>query len=198
VIDRLIAFLQTLGLPGLLGLAFVDSAGLPTGGGPDWMLLALAASQPMMADLLAFVPAAVSGSALGCLVPYYLGRKGGQPFLARFGERRHAEVRDKINRYGLWTIVFSVVAPPPYPMKLFMLSAGVFGMPLRKFIPAVLLGRTARYLAVGYLAVRYGEQATILLRAHYPLVLAVLVFILAACLVVDRWWSRRKTADQGT
>lgn len=175
-----------------MGLAFVDSAGIPTGGGPDWVLLVMVSESQLRMDLLLFVPAAVLGSSLGCLVPYHLGRRGGPLLLDRFEVGRQASVRDKIDRYGLWAIAFSVVAPPPYPMKLFILSAGVFGMPLSKFVLAVVMGRTLRYSMVGYLAMRYGEQATELLRANFATLAIILVLLLALGLLVQALSKRNR------
>ena len=175
-----------------MGLAFVDSAGVPTGGGPDWVLLVMVSESQQLMELLAFVPAAVFGSAVGCLVPYYIGRRGGHLVLQHFEVERQETVRDKIDRYGLWAVAFSVVAPPPYPMKLFILSAGVFGMPFGKFLLAVVMGRTARYLMVGYLAVRYGERATELLRTNFATAAAILAALALVALVVQA--LRRRNA----
>lgn len=191
-LEELIQFLRDLGAPGLMGLAFVDSAGVPTGGGPDWVLLVMVSESQLRMDLLLFVPAAVLGSSLGCLVPYHLGRRGGHLLLDRFEVGRQASVRDKIDRYGLWAIAFSVVAPPPYPMKLFILSAGVFGMPLSKFVLAVVMGRTLRYSMVGYLAMSYGERATELLRTNFATLAAVLAALAVIALLVQTVRNRNR------
>jgi membrane protein YqaA with SNARE-associated domain len=191
-LEELIQFLRDLGAPGLMGLAFVDSAGIPTGGGPDWVLLVMVSESQLRMDLLLFVPAAVLGSSLGCLVPYHLGRRGGHLLLDRFEVGRQASVRDKIDRYGLWAVAFSVVAPPPYPMKLFILSAGVFGMPLSKFVLAVVIGRTLRYSMVGYLAVCYGERATELLRTNFATLAAVLAALAVIALLVQTVRNRNR------
>ena len=192
-IQDLIAFLRSLGAPGLMGLAFIDSAGIPTGGGPDWVLLVMVSESRLLVELLAFVPAAVVGSVAGCLVPYYIGRKGGHLVLKRFDAERRETVRDKIDRYGLWAVAFSVIAPPPYPMKLFILSAGVFGMPFGKFALAAVLGRTVRYSMVGYLAVRYGEKATELLRDHFAWVAVGLAAMIAIGLIAQALRQRTPT-----
>ena len=189
----LIAFLRSLGAPGLMGLAFIDSAGIPTGGGPDWMLLVMVSESQLLIELLAFVPAAVVGSATGCLIPYYIGRKGGHLVLKRFDADRRETVRDKIDRYGLWAVTFSVIAPPPYPMKLFILSAGGFGMPFGKFALAAVLGRTVRYSMVGYLAMRYGEKATELLRDHFAWVAVGLAAMIAIGLIAQALRQRTPT-----
>ena len=105
--------------------------------------------------------------------------------MERFEVERQASVRDKIDRYGLWAVVFSVVAPPPYPMKLFILSAGVFGMPLSKFVLAVVVGRTLRYSMVGYLAACYGERATELFRTNFATLAAVLAALAVIAVLVQ-------------
>ena len=107
--------------------------------------------------------------------------------------QRGNAVRDKIDRYGLWAVAFSVIAPPPYPMKLFILSAGVFGMPFGKFALAAVLGRTVRYSMVGYLAVRYGEKATELLRDHFAWVAVGLAAMIAIGLIAQALRQRTPT-----
>ncbi len=169
----------------MLGLAFVDSAGIPTGGGPDWVIVVLLSENRTLADLLMIVPMAVVGSTVGCLVPYYLGRRSGEVILRRFSREHRKSTRAMLDRYGFWAMVFSVVAPPPYPMKLFIVSAGVFGMPVGRFAAAVFLGRCLRYSAVGYLAVRYGEQTSDLLRDHFVVIVIVVVAVVACAIVVQ-------------
>ena len=175
-----------------MGLAFVDSAGIPTGGGPDWVLLVTVSESQLRMDLMLFVLAAVLGSSLGCILPYYLGRRCGHLLLERFEVERQASVRDKIDRYGLWAVAFSVVAPPPYPMKLFILSAGVFGMPFSKFVLAVVIGRTLRYSMVGYLAACYGERATELLRTNFATLAAGLAALAVIALLVQTVRNRNQ------
>ncbi|MGY8826126.1 MAG: YqaA family protein [Candidatus Latescibacterota bacterium] len=190
-VDQLIRLLRELGVLGLLGLAFIDSAGIPTGGGPDWVIVVLLSQEQTLVDFLMTVPLAVLGSTVGCLGPYYLGRRGGDVVLRRFDEKSIERVRDKIDRYGFWAMTFSVIAPPPYPMKLFIVSAGVFGMPVIKFAGAVFLGRSLRYSVVGYLAVCYGEQASQLMRDHF-LVIASALAAIVACAIAVQSLRRRK------
>lgn len=191
-VEQLIRLLRELGVLGLLGLAFIDSAGIPTGGGPDWVIVVLLSENRTLVDFFMTVPLAVMGSTIGCLAPYYLGRRGGDVVLKRFDERRRERVRDKINRYGFWAMTFSVVAPPPYPMKLFIVSAGVFGMPVGKFAAAVFLGRSLRYSIVGYLAVCYGERASHLLRDHFLVIASVAAALVAVLIAVQS--LRRRSA----
>ena len=72
------------------------------------------------------------------------------------------------------------ILPPPFPFKLFVVSAGVFRLNLLRFTIAIAVGRTFRYLLEGYLAARYGEHAKELLGRYYPAIgigLALLIII---------------------
>ena len=194
-VDRLIALLRTVGTPGLFALAFLDSAGLPTAGGPDVMILLLSARSQALVDFMIVALMAILGSVLGCLALYAVGRRGGRRVIARFSAERQEKIREKIERHGLWTIAVAVVAPPPYPMKLFMLSAGLFRMPLKLFVGAVLLGRTLRYFTVGYLAMLYGERAAAILRAHSLEAIGGLTVLIGVSLLASWLWRRRLAAD---
>lgn len=71
--------------------------------------------------------------------------------------------------------------PPPFPFKLFVVSAGVFRLNLVRFAIAVAAGRTFRYLLEGYLAARYGEHAKEIISRYYPSIgigLALLIILI--------------------
>jgi len=189
-IEHIISLLRQFGAPGLFGLALIDSAGVPTGGAPDWMLVLLLSEHSTLPDLIATVPIVVLGSSTGCMVPYYLGRRGGELVLRRFDADRCRAMRVRIDRYGFWSMVFSVMVPPPYPMKLVMVSAGVFRMPVKTFFGAVVLGRSIRYSVVGYVALRYGEQAIEVLSQHLYLVVGGFVGLIACLFILNRVWRR--------
>lgn len=152
------------GIPSLFTLAFIDSAGLPTAAAPDFVLMALAHLRPEIVDVLSLVIVCTLGSAAGCLFLCFAGRKGGQVILRKFDEQRRDQVREQIERYGFWAVLGSVMGPPPVPTKLFVLSAGVFGMRVSKVLAGVIIGRTIRYSIAAYLAVTLGDRALVLLR----------------------------------
>jgi uncharacterized membrane protein YdjX (TVP38/TMEM64 family) len=64
------------------------------------------------------------------------------------------------------TLTIAALLPPPTPFKLFVLAAGALGMPFRDFLAAMSVARALRFFAEGYLAVRYGAQATRFLVEH--------------------------------
>ena len=193
LLHDLVVLLLGLGIPGLFLIALVDSAGIPTAGGPDIVLLLLVVHAQGAHELAQLVPTCVLGSALGCLAMYYFGRREGPRVLERFALERRASIREKIDRYGLWAILIAVIGPPPYPTKIFVLSAGVFKMGPGSFLSAVLLGRFLRYGSVAYLALYFGARAEELLLSHYPVVFATLVGLVGLVLLV-RW--RRHQASR--
>ena len=147
-------------------------------GGVDAMLLVLAASRPSW--MLIYVAAAMIGSTAGCVVLYLVSKRAGHRALARFSESKQKRVKDLIDRYDVLSVLVASVLPPPFPFKLFVVSAGVFRLNLLRFTIAIAAGRTFRYLLEGYLAARYGEHAKEILQHYYPSIgigLAVLIVV---------------------
>jgi membrane protein YqaA with SNARE-associated domain len=191
MVEQLFALGRYLGIPGLFALGLIDSGGIPTGGGPDLLLALLVVEHASLADALLMASAAVIGSSVGCLIMYAMGRYGGAPLLARFGADRVVRVRTRLHRHGPTAITAAVVAPPPYPMKLFILSAGVFHMPLRQFVISVLVGRSVRYLGLGLIVLYHGDAALMHMREYWPL-WAFLLLTLTFSPLVLRWIVKRR------
>lgn len=178
MLKRLSGYLTVMGIPGLLVISFLDSAAIPLTGGPDAIVLLLAWQRPALTYLI--VLAATIGSTLGCLVLYGIGQKGGEKALSRFNPERIARVEAKMRKHGLWAIVVSVLAPPPFPTKLVVLAAGVLRTDRLRFSAGVFTGRLVRYSVIGYLAARFGNRAAQILKDQYPTISLILV----ACILI--------------
>ena len=85
---------------------------------------------------------------------------------------------------GFLSAFLPAVLPPPFPFKPFVLAEGVFQVPLRTFILAILLGRGLRYGLEGILAVRYGDAALVYLKTHGAAFVLVLVVVMALLYVL--------------
>ena len=171
-------WLLSFGPFGLFAIAFLDSVLVPIPGGVDAMLLILAASRPSW--MLIYVATAMVGSTAGCVCLYLVSKRAGHRALARFSESKQKRVKDLIDRYDVLAVLVASVLPPPFPFKLFVVSAGVFRLNLMRFTIAIAAGRTFRYLLEGYLAARYGEHAKEILQHYYPSIgigLAVLIVL---------------------
>lgn len=129
------------------------------------------------------------GSALGSLVPYGLGRAGGELFLLkRIDEAKLKRIRDRFERQEFLALMVPAMLPPPTPFKLFVFSAGVFEMKPVPFLVAVFTGRMVRFGVLSIFTVVFGPQIVaetkMLIRSHPSfLVLIVVGLILAAYLI---------------
>jgi membrane protein YqaA with SNARE-associated domain len=90
ILARLKEYLLLFGIPGLFVISLLDSAAVPMAGGPDGVLLLLSWQKPTQIPWL--VLAAATGSTLGCLILYRIGRAGGK--LARISHQLSTAAAD--------------------------------------------------------------------------------------------------------
>lgn len=186
------ALVQTLigwGPAGVLVLAAVDSAGIPIPGGVDALLILLGAANPGIAYIAAM--AAVFGSAVGCMILFYMARKGGRLYLdARTNSGRPARFRAWFLRYGMLTVFIPALLPIPLPLKVFVLSAGALGVRPSTFLLVVLVARVPRYLGLAFLGAKLGEHSVDYLKQNVwqllGLAAALFVVLYIAIRIMDR------------
>lgn len=181
-------YLITYGAFGLFVVALLDSTFVPLPSSADALMLVLSTAHPSWMLLYAFM--ATAGSALGCWILYLISRRAGARALNRFSARKQARVKHLIERYDMIAVLVATLLPPPFPFKLFVVTAGVFRFSLLRFMLAIIAGRAFRFLLEGYFAVRYGAEAKQILAKYYPwiglgLVAAILLFV-----IVKRFWKR--------
>ena len=175
---RLTDFLVAFGPLGLFTIALLDSTFVPLPSSTDALMLLLAAAHPSWMIIYALL--ATSGSTLGCLILYYISRRAGARALSRFSVAKQKRVKGAIERYDVLSVLVASLLPPPFPFKLFVITAGVFRFGVVRFVLAIFVGRAFRFFLEGYFAVRYGAQAKAILAKHYPwigLVLAVAIVV---------------------
>ena len=90
----------------------------------------------------------------------------------------------------------AALLPPPTPFKIFVFAAGVFEVPLSSFASAIALARAIRYFGIGYLAIRYGEQAMPFIAQHKLQVAAGVVVFVAVSYGLSRLILREKRTAQ--
>jgi len=145
--------LEPLGAWGILAVAFMDSAaiGIPL----DPVVAGYVYAHP--AKIWLYVLMAASGSALGSLIPYGIGRAGGELLLLKHVDRQRFErLRDRFENQEFFAMMVPAMLPPPTPFKLFLLAAGVFEMRPVLFMLSIFAGRVVRFLILGFLVVRFG------------------------------------------
>ena len=151
----LIAALKALGAWGVLIIATLDAAafGIPM----DPLVAGFVYATPHKAWL--YCLAASLGSAAGSLIPYWLGRAGGDLFLQKRIDRARLErIRDRFEKREFLAIMLPAMLPPPTPFKLLVFSAGVFEMKVWQFLLAIIGGRLLRFGILSALTLIFGEQ----------------------------------------
>jgi membrane protein YqaA with SNARE-associated domain len=182
-----------LGGPGLFVVAFLDSSFLSLPQINDFLVVLMVMQQKAWMPYYAAM--ATAGSVAGCYVIYYLAEKGGEAFLKKRLKARHVErALGVYQRHGLLALIVPALLPPPAPFKLFVLMAGVANVRPLQFVLAIAVARGARYLALGFLTVRYGDAALELMRTSGRDVAVWLVLIILAAVVAWWLWRRRRLA----
>ena len=186
--QKIVAFAGTLGAPGLFLISFLDSSVLTFPVINDLLLIELSIQHPARMPLYASM--AALGSVLGCVLLYFIARKGGEAFFhKKAGDRAHA-IKHWVERNGFGGMLVAALLPPPTPFKIFVFAAGVFEVPLLSYTSAITLARLIRYFGVGYLAVKYGNDALPYLGRHKLEVLIFLVVFVAVSYGLSRWILR--------
>jgi len=169
-----------LGALGIFCVAFVDSSFLSLPEINDVLVVTAADAVPRMAWLP--VAMATLGSVAGCLVLWEIGRRGGERLLVRrFGSERMDRTRRAFRRWDVLALGIPALLPPPMPFKIFVLSAGVFGVSSRRFVATLVVARGLRYGFWAMLGILYGQQGFALLRSVDAWVAARIPLIGAAC-----------------
>lgn len=192
----------TLGPLGMFLVAFMDSSFLTIPEINDLLIVTSSAAHPASAPL--YVAMTTLGSLAGCSVLWWLGRRGGEPLLVkRFGAERLASTREAFKKSEVLALALPALLPPPMPFKVFVLAAGVFGLPYSRFATTLLVARGLRYSFWSVMGIRYGAEAVQLLRRidawfdeRLPWLLALAALALLAALAV-RLARRRDRVGSG-
>lgn len=151
----LLAVLKPLGVWGVGSIALLDAAAVPVP--MDFILAGYVWADKKHFYLYVLVAAA--GSALGGLVPFFLGRAGGELFLMkRINRARYEQLRDRFEKQEFLALMIPSILPPPTPWKLFVFASGVFEMKVSTFLLSVFVGRVIRDMVTAILTIEYGPE----------------------------------------
>jgi membrane protein YqaA with SNARE-associated domain len=195
------ALLKPFGVWGLGALGFIDAGLFPIPPTFDIVLIGYVSTAHSRLVLYAFVAAV--GSALGSLIPYYIGRAGGELFLLkRVNRERYEKMRDRFGKQEFLAIAIPTMIPPPFPLKVFEFAAGVFEMKPLLFIAAIFCGKFVRFLTFATVTVIYGptivHKFTHELHEHLALVLgfAGVLAVGLGTYVMRKVFDRRRGTKQ--
>jgi len=187
----LLPFLAKFGIWGIGALALLDSSSIPV---PMDAFIAYSVWHDK-SRFVFYCIAAAAGSAIGGLLPYGLGRAGGELFLLkRINRERFERIRARFERQEFLAMMIPSMLPPPTPWKAFVFAAGVFEMRVIPFMLAVFCGRMVRWLVLSLLVLKLGPGAVQVV-AHHGLSLMAIVGLLALA-GFGWWWFRKKRAGK--
>jgi membrane protein YqaA with SNARE-associated domain len=193
-LDEFGNYFMAFGAPGLFVLCLLDSTFVPLPSFADLLLIGLSMSNPHWMPLYVFL--AVLGSTMGCVILYYISRRAGSRALRKFSPAKQKRVKDLIDRYDVLSVLVASLMPPPFPFKLFVITAGVFRFNVIRFTIAIFAGRAFRFLLEGYLAVRYGTQAKEVLARYYPWIALGLAIAITIFFVTRNALKRRSETEE--
>jgi membrane protein YqaA with SNARE-associated domain len=185
---KLSAILLPLGAWGVFAIAALDGLGVPTSGGMDaFFIFSISSVHDKPWRICLYVLATAVGSTLGCAVLYGIGYEGGEALLRkRMSPEKFERTRLSFEKNRVLALMVPAMLPPPFPFKVFVLSAAVFEMKLQHFLAAIFAGRLIRFGATAALIYYFGPGivafVTDAFKHHLGLVL------LAAGAAVGIWW----------
>ncbi|MGA3162497.1 MAG: VTT domain-containing protein [Terracidiphilus sp.] len=184
-------FLAKFGVWGVGAVALLDSSTIPV---PMDAILAVYVWNDKSHFWLYCLLAAL-GSAIGGLLPYGLGRAGGELFLLkRVNRERYERLRLRFERQEFLAIMIPSMLPPPTPWKACVFAAGVFEMRVAPFMLAVFSGRFLRWLILSALVLIFGPSVVDLVQHHGLTMLAVVGGL--AVIGFAWWWIRKRRSGK--
>jgi membrane protein YqaA with SNARE-associated domain len=193
LLTRLSEYFIALGPFGLFSVALLDSTFVPLPSSADALMILLTTANPGW--MIVYAAIATAGSTIGCVILYLISKRAGSRALRKFSPAKQKRTKELIERYDVISVLVASLMPPPFPFKLFVVTAGVFRFSFSRFTLAIIAGRLFRFLLEGYLAIRYGAQAKEILAKNYPwiglgLAVALIIFFIVR--------NRRRKPKLGT
>ncbi len=185
----LLAFLKPWGIWGAWAIAVLDASTIPV---PMDLLLA-GYYWTDGRHAWAYVLMGALGSAVGGLLPFLLGRAGGELFLLkRIDRARYEQLRNRFENQEFLALLIPSMLPPPTPWKLFAFAGGVFEVRVLTFMLAVFCGRVVRFGVTAVLTVLYGPRFIGRLGGLLHRHAHVLFSVLGLLLLLIALWAVRK------
>jgi membrane protein YqaA with SNARE-associated domain len=193
--SRAIRWVVGFGGIGLFVVSVIDASiiPLPIPGSTDLLLLVLVARR---ANAFLMAIAAIAGSIVGGYLTWKTGASGGEAAVHRYVPRWLADQANRwVEAHGEFAVAVSALLPPPVPLLPFLLCAGAFGVPRRKFLLSFTFARSLRYGLIAWLGATYGRQV-VRAWANYltrwgGTIEWVFIAVLAATVLLGLWRWRR-------
>ena len=138
-------------------MSFLDSSLIPFPVVNDVALIVMASRRPAWWPLYALTT--TLGSIAGAYLFYAIARGGGKFIWRKTTPQAVSRTRRWLEQHDFVSILVASLLPPPVPLKLFLLTAGMLRINAITFGLALLVGRGLRFGAEAWLGARYGARA---------------------------------------
>jgi membrane protein YqaA with SNARE-associated domain len=193
LIRQFIALIFQLGYFGPFVMGILDSSFLFVPFGNDLLVVGLVARHHQGYPF--YVLSAVCGSTCGAFLLDLVARKGGEAGVQKIaGQRRFERLKKKIGEKGGRAIVLGCLAPPPFPFTMVLATTSALGYPRKKLLAIVAAARAARFLILGYLAMRFGRQILSIANSQpfrWTMIAFVILCVGGSALSIAKWVRRR-------
>ncbi len=188
---------RRLGGVGLVLLGLADSSVVPLPGSMDVLTIYLAARHRDLWWYYAFM--ATVGAVIGGYITYGLARKGGkEAFERKLSKEKAEKIFNRFERWGFGAVALPALLPPPFPIVPFLLAAGAMQYSRKKFVAALALGRSVRFIIVAGLGAIYGRHIVRFFSRYYKPALFLLVGLAVVggvVALVQYYRYKNRTAD---
>jgi membrane protein YqaA with SNARE-associated domain len=191
----LFAVMKPLGIWGVGGLALIDSALIPIPVSMDGVVIGYVATNHHRFFIYCLIAAAAS--AIGSLVPFFIGRAGGELFLLkRINRERYERMRDRFENQEFLAMMIPAMCPPPFPLKLFEFAAGVFEMKPVAFVLAIFCGKMVQFVVASVLYIFFGPALFHSTRRLFHEHIAIAIGLISGALFLIALYMVRKVFDR--
>lgn len=191
----LFAVMKPLGVWGVGGLALIDSALIPIPVSMDGVVIGYVATNHR--KFLIYCLIAAAASAIGSLVPFFIGRAGGELFLLkRINRERYERMRDRFENQEFLAMMIPAMCPPPFPLKLFEFAAGVFEMKPVAFVLAIFCGKMVQFVVASILYIEFGPKLFHSAKRLFHEHIAIAIGLISAALFIIAFYMIRKVFDR--
>ncbi|HEX7362166.1 MAG TPA: hypothetical protein VF283_16875 [Bryobacteraceae bacterium] len=186
--------------PFILGV--MDSSFLVFPFGNDLLVVALIANHHQ--GYLLYVLSAVCGSTTGVFLLDLVARKLGEEGIQKVtGRDRFNKLKEKIGKRGGFAVVVACLAPPPFPFMPVIVTNIALGYPRRKLLLLVAASRAARFLILGYLAIRFGPAIMDVVKSsdfRWAMIGFIALCVVASVFSAIKWLrhSRNRKSTKGS
>lgn len=173
----------------------LDSSFLVFPFGNDLLVVALVAHNHQ--GYLLYVLSAACGSTCGVFLLDLVARKLGEEGIQKVtGPDRFEYLKKKIGQRGAFAVVLACIAPPPFPFSPVIATNSALGYPRHKLLLLVGCTRGARFLVLGYLAIRYGSAIMQVIKSDdfkWAMVGFIVVCVVGSVFSILKWVRRGRT-----